>query len=432
MKIAELFVAIGFELTGDKKLDDVDSRMTRATLKASALAIGINAINYAFLKMVDSAARAATGFLAFETTTGMSARGLQSLQINAAQFNVTAEEVQGTLDSLQKAGANVRLDKGNVAPFTALGITEAQNPTLMLEQIRQSIRGLTPEIARLFTSQLGISDKVFSWISNANTDLTQLNSTLVMTNEQQADLVVFNRTWGDIKASVSALKDKLAAEFAPALTIVARGMKLVVEQAGKFLKWLGSGTAGALVAKGVLLALAAALGILGIGLAAFASVLTIATVAMTALTLASSPLLLALTGIVAILALFAAALVTVGLLLEDYWTQFKGGKSFFDWNDNLVLTIKNLERLRTALHAVVDVWGKLDKYSSIGMKVINPLSSVEWLAGKAAQSFSSVRQENKINVHVQGDVDARSTGETIGAEIADAISVAGGQMAPQK
>ncbi len=85
------------------------------------------------------------------------------------------------------------------------------------------------------------------------------------------------------------------------------------------------------------------LGVLFFALTAIVAVLGAAIVAMKILTIASIPLLAAIAPIVIVLSLMAAALAGVVVLFQDFWTQIEGGKSAFDWNDNLLFTVKNVE-----------------------------------------------------------------------------------------
>lgn len=432
MKIGELFIALGFQVEGLPKLDDTDRKMRGATINAGALALAVNSVNYAFLRMVEGARGAAVEFKNFALATGLSADELKKWQQAAEINDVTAKEMTDTVKNLQGLSAEVRLGRGNIAPFQLLGISPNQDPFTILRQLRERIKELPPDIARVIAGQMGISDNIFQMLRQATVEFDRLEERYRLTAQEQTALIRLNRAWKDLIFSVKSLRDKFASDFAPVLTMITKGLKAATDAAAAFVHWLGQGSTAATVIRGVLIALMLGFFALGLVLAGIAAALAAITVAMGILTVAASPVIVALTSIGLVIGGLIAAFVYAALVIQDFWTAAEGGKSRYDWNDGLLLTIKNVDRLAKALETVVGWWTKL-KAIGTGMAALAGSDAyaadlAHSMAARAARGSSSVRQENNVRVMVDGARSPEETAKAVADSVTDAVADAAYQM----
>jgi hypothetical protein len=300
---------------------------------------------------------------------------------------------------------------------------------------------MDPAIARTMASQLGITENMFQFLRQANLDLERFNKNLLLTGAEQQKLIKLNRVWQDIVFSLGALKNRFVETFAEPLTKVANGLKYVIDLMAEFVDWLGRGSTGATVVRWVLLAIVAALGAAFVALTALVSVLGTLLLAVKALAIGALPLLAALAPVVATIGLIIGALTILILLIDDFWGAIDGKESLFDWNDGLLITIKNVERLAAAITWVIDVSSKLGQtaksFFKSGMSGNNlgELAMI-WRGDEAARpskpagAGSSTKQENNINIQVDGARDPAAVGQEVGKSVKQAIIEASGQFAP--
>lgn len=426
MKIGELFVALGFKVEGDEKLDQAEQSMGKATVKAAALAVAVNSINYAFLRMMDAARAAAVEVKNFVGITGLGADELQRWRRVGAVNDVDSSEIDKVVAGIQRASAEVRLGRGNIAPFQLLGISPNSDPFDILRQLREKIRELPPEMARLIASEMGVSDSVFVMLRSANFELAEFNKNLAVTDDERRGLLEMNRAWKELVFSLAQLRDKFAAAFAPALAKVAQWLRVVVDWIAILVDWLNKGGLVAKIVTGVLIGLVAVTAALGAALAALVVVLGVLTAAMIAFDAAAwaSGIPEIIIGITLALVAFVAIVSTVVLLVDDFWTALQGGKSFFNWNEGILMTVKNVERLAIGLEKLMDLADRMPKNPFLRM-----LGPTGWAAdfltsGAGKGTGSNVSQKNDIRVMIDGsrspEETARATAREVGAVISDA------------
>lgn len=433
MKIAELFVALGFDVKGEQKLVTVEQNLGKAQGRALALLAGVTALNVAFYAMIASATGAAVALGKFAVSTDLSSEELQKWQHEAATFNVSGEEVRATLDGINKAQADIKLGQGNIAPFQFFGLSVQQSAFDVLKRFSEVSRGLDPAIARTMASQMGITENMFQFLRQGNLDLERFNKNLILTQAEQANLRKLNTVWQDIGFSLGALKNRFAQTFAEPLTRAAKIIKEVVDGLARFVDWLGKGTPAANALRWALFGIVVALGVAFVGLTALVTVLGALTAALKVAALGALPFLAALLPIVVVIGLMAGALVALILLIEDFWGAIDGKESLFDWNENLILSIKNVERLANAITWVADNWKKL----AVIAGVINPGLGLGMLMSEKNLQSSlgrtggiTTNTSNEISVNVQASGNARDIGREVGKSVKQAVIDTSGQYAP--
>lgn len=438
MKIAELFVSLGFDVKGDSKIVTVEQNLGKAQGKALMLLAGVTALNAAFYAMMASATGAAVALGKFAVSTNLSSVELQEWQHEASKFNVTGDEVTATLSAINQAQAEIKLGQGNIAPFQFFGLSVNQSAFDVMKKFAEVSKGMDPGIARTMASQMGITDNMFQFLQQANLDLERFNKNLLLTGEEQARLVKLNRVWQDIVFSLGALKNRFADTFAEPLTKAANMLKDLIDKMAEFVDWLHSGSTGADVMKWVLLAIVAALGAAFVALTAVVTVMGVLIVVVKALSLAALPLLAALAPIVITIGLIVGALTVLVLLIDDFWGAIDGKDSLFDWNDGLIFTIKNVELLAAAMTRLMETSDKIRATAKLlfsggfnGSELKNIWSGEDAARpSRPSGAGGSVSQTNTVNVAVDGAGDPVAVGREVGKTVKQAIIEASGQFSP--
>jgi hypothetical protein len=430
MKIGDLFIALGFKVTGREQFQDAEKGMHSATLKASALALAVNAINYAFLRMMDAARASAVEMKNFSAATGLSADELKKWQAAGVVNDVQAKEMTTFVEGLQQRVSEIQLGRGNIAPFQMLGVLPSRDTFGMLKQISTALRQLPPDIARVAAADLGANEAMVGFLRQQNLQLDSLERHFRMREKDTAALIGFNRAWQDFKFKLSAARDVLAAAFAPALAGVVKVLTVAVDWLARFATWLNTDTTGAKVARNSLVALMGVMGLLGIALAGLAAMLAAVSTAMAAMDLAAVPVLASLVGIAAAVGAIVAGLALFVLAIEDFSTAAQGGKSFFDWNEGLLFTLKNAERLATVIEKLIDLNEKMSKGAGGFFNgLMNRDVLIDSLFGpKGSAGGSTVNVKHDTKITVDGAQSPRETGRAVAEEFERSIGGAAYQM----
>ena len=183
MNIGELFVTLGIKGQGLGTLKEVAQKIADLPIDAAAAIAGLAGVSFELSHMAEEALKTAVSFQMFSAETGLSWQELQKWQIVAEQANVSAESVASSIGALQRNLAEIRLGRGNIAPFQMLGISPNQDAFGVIEQLRKRIRGLNPAMATNLISQMGLSpdmmhvlqltDKQFAEFANHVHGLTE-------------------------------------------------------------------------------------------------------------------------------------------------------------------------------------------------------------------------------------------------------------------
>ncbi len=164
MTIAEFFVTLGIKGKGLGTLKDVAKTISSLPVDAAAAIAGMAGISLELGKMAEEAMATSVAFQAFTNQTGLSWQQLQRWQIVAEQANVSASAVAGSVNQLERNLAEIRLGRGNIAPFQMLGIGvgPGTDAFTVLEKLRERIRGLNPATATNMVTQMGLSPEMMN------------------------------------------------------------------------------------------------------------------------------------------------------------------------------------------------------------------------------------------------------------------------------
>lgn len=164
MRIADLYLKLGLDGAGDVSkglgkisgsLKELFSMSIQTKLTLAGIAAGLTGAAF-------SAGKTGANLNAFTKAFGLSSQSLQRWQQAAEGFNVSGEEMQGTIEALQNALAEARLGKGYNEVFTNLLIdpTKIKDGFELAETLRKRIQTSQVDAGRILSSGL-IDQNVF-------------------------------------------------------------------------------------------------------------------------------------------------------------------------------------------------------------------------------------------------------------------------------
>lgn len=188
MKIGEFFVQLGVQ-ADNKTLKDFAGQIADLPLSVAGGIASLIGLEYELTKLAGEAMNTAVGFQMFTNQTGLSWQELQKWELVAQQANVSAETVASSVNALQRQIAEVKMGRGNIAPFQLLGVapTDAFD---VLNKLRDRIKGLDAATATNLISQLGLSPDMINVLKLSNEQIANLSKTVRgLTTDQEAQFL---------------------------------------------------------------------------------------------------------------------------------------------------------------------------------------------------------------------------------------------------
>ena len=213
MTIGELLVKLRFSITGEQNLSVIENRLQTAGNLAGALATRLTIATTALGVIAYKALNASVALSKFQQVTGISSRDLQQWQYAAAKFGVAGDEVATTFKNIEQAQAGIALGEGNIAPWQLLNIDPRQDPRKVLLDIHDRIQGMQPAMARFVTSQMGIGEDMFVFLSQANIQYGELNKKFEASEEENKRLMKLNGRIEQFKTKLLDLGIKIFSHF---------------------------------------------------------------------------------------------------------------------------------------------------------------------------------------------------------------------------
>jgi hypothetical protein len=370
MKVGELFVQLGIQ-ADTPKAKEFESAMMGAALKASGLIAALAGVTLEIRDMVHETLAASVGFQKFENQTGLAAEKLQQWHNMAERANVSTEDVTSSIMNLQRNMAEIKLGRGNIAPFQMLGLPLNKDPFQLLLDIQDRIRGLDRPMAVNLLQQLGISPDMINLLGRSRAELEALASPrMILSPQNVAKVLQAQRALKELRIELTAFSRMFIADIAPAIVLFSG-----------FITNLGG---------------------------AVHSVVEYLKEFPTAMKLIADSIIL----VMAVLNPWIAALSAALLLMEDYYVYMKGGKSVFG------------ELLGPHQNTKPGVASNPNwKYSGTGSWVDQLF--LKWgLVGPKIPKF----QNNKVDIHVNTAANAHETAQETKKVFDSAISSAEMQL----
>lgn len=189
MNMGELFITLGFNADTVKVKDFVKS-IGELPVMALEAVTALAGIDYQLLQITRNAMDAAVSFQMFGAETGLSWQELQKWQIAAEQANVSSSAVASSISALQRNMAEIRLGRGNIAPFQILGVNPNQDAFGVLQQLRGRIAGINPAMATNLISQMGLDPSMIHILQMTNSEFEKMGKNIRgMTGEEQGSFL---------------------------------------------------------------------------------------------------------------------------------------------------------------------------------------------------------------------------------------------------
>ncbi len=192
--LGEFFFQFGFNVDS-LKIRDFTKALGDLPVDAGAAIAALAGVEYELVKIAQQAFETAVSFQMFSAETGLSWQELQKWQIVAEQANVSAGAVASSLSALERQMAEIRLGRGNIAPFQLLGISPNQDAFSVLRQLRERIKGLQPAMATNLIAQMGIDPSLIHVLQLSNNEFDRLSKTVRgMSGDQEGSFLRAKQT----------------------------------------------------------------------------------------------------------------------------------------------------------------------------------------------------------------------------------------------
>ena len=182
-------------------------------------------------RLIASTLRGVVSLQNLNNQTGLSIEKLQQFQ-QAGQLSnlaLSADQIAQSIGNVQKNLADIKIGQGNIAPFQLLGINvDGADAFDVIEQIRDSIKGIDPAIATNLISQLGLTPDFINILKLSRKEFELLGENTFLNPQQRADIDNVGTSIKALTLRFKALKDQAIAKIAPDLN----------ELMQKFFKWL--------------------------------------------------------------------------------------------------------------------------------------------------------------------------------------------------
>ena len=387
MNLGGLFVSLG--LKTDLKelnkfntgLDKAPKLMKSATVAITAMSAATLAAGYSFKKFSDSGIQSAKNLQTFTNQTGLAVTKLnqlanvgKSIDLNLNENNITT----GIL-GLEKTLARLRLGQGNFAPFQMAGIDVLGKDAFdVIKQLRQQVKGLDDITATVLIEDIGLDANFLSILKLSNKEFDKLSKNSFLNGKEAKTLNNLGLQVRKISTEFINLRNKALVKLAPYLKdLVDKSLKWFKDNGdrvvntisslakgfGMFAEAIGRAASLILNAKGSILLLAGAVGLLAV------------------------PFIPVIAGLTAIV-----------LLLDDIAVWKANGKSMFGPLYDAIAKIPNLYEvlgIGLVLLAIPKLAKGLTSMVAIGGKSVKALSkikpSVAAIGGKLVKALSKIK-----------------------------------------
>ena len=228
--IGELFIELGIK-ADTQKINTINagfkSLRTNLLLVSGAFTGALIGLD----RFIDSALRGVVSLQNLNNQTDLSIEKLQQYQ-QAGQLSnlaLSADQIAQSIANVQKNLANIKIGQGNIAPFQLLGIDVAGADAFsVIEQLRESIKGIDPAIATNLIAQLGLTPDFINILKLSRKEFEALSENIFLNPKQRFDIDKLGTSIKALTLKFKSLKDQAVAKIAPALD----------ELVQKFFKWL--------------------------------------------------------------------------------------------------------------------------------------------------------------------------------------------------
>lgn len=230
IKIAEFFAEVGFDINSSP-LGEFFGALQGTAGRVLIFAAAVRAAAFGVEKFSQKSIDAATALKSFRIETGLSAEELQKWQaaIQLTDISATADDVAGSVQSLQENLTAIRLGRGDVSPFLLAGVNPYQDAFSVIEDLRVALRGVDESLASTILQDTGLGKEFLHTIKMSNDELEALQNQYVLRNEQLEALSKAGTAFTNLGLYIQHAIDDLNAFLSPAYIAGAHALKGVVQ-----------------------------------------------------------------------------------------------------------------------------------------------------------------------------------------------------------
>lgn len=248
MTIAELFVNLGVKGTekAQAAMQGVKKGLGAVAEGGLAAKAAVVAVIYGLERMTAASGKQGADLQNFAAATGQSAQALQRWQIVAKDFNVSGEEITGTMRGIQNAMTSMQLGEGAPKGFNifaqSVGLDESKinDVNYMMKKLQEFAKMGDPAVVKNLVSSMGISDNVFSMLRQYKGDVDSIKGG-VMSDAEIKRLNEINKSWANIWFTLNRLGNSLSStvgfpvvkELLDGVAALDHGFKKLEKIAGK-------------------------------------------------------------------------------------------------------------------------------------------------------------------------------------------------------
>lgn len=218
MTIMNLFARIGLQ-TDQQKADSFQRSMSNVQKGMVAATAAATAYGVAIQKMVRDSMAAARALEQFNAETGASTDSLQRWTAVADQVAGAGDSVAAAIRSISENQAAIRLGQGDISAYQLLGIDPRQDAFEIMEQLRDRMADLAPNMQTHVLSQMGISRDMLQVLQMSRDEFDAIaGGAPIMSSEQISAIDNARQSIQTLGQMFEWLKNSITAALAPALT----------------------------------------------------------------------------------------------------------------------------------------------------------------------------------------------------------------------
>ena len=228
--IGDLFINLGVR-ADTQTINKVDNGLKNLRRNALLVAGAFTGAIYGLDRFINSTVQSVVALKNLNAQTGLSIDQLQRYQ-QAGQLSnlaLSADQVAQSIANVQKNINEIKIGQGNIAPFQLLGIDVAgQDAFGVIEQLRESIKGVDVGVATNLISQLGLTPDFINILQLSRKEFDALAQNSFLSGRQRNDIEKVGVSMKSVGLRFKALKDQIVAKISPELNQLIQ----------KFFKWL--------------------------------------------------------------------------------------------------------------------------------------------------------------------------------------------------
>jgi hypothetical protein len=243
MKVGDLFVSLGIRTDG-QQLEKITNGFANLRNKLIATKFAFIGAVYGLDRFISGSVQSVAAIENISKQTGLSAEALAKWDAVGQMSNLSLEAGQtaSAIGNLQKRLVSLQFDGGGIGAFQALGIdTIGKNAFQILDQLRESIKGLDKGVATHFISEMGLDPSLIAILQLSNKEFDKLSRQGILNQGSRQSILGVGFAIRQLGMRFQVLKDQAVAMLAPVLTkLVNQFLGWMIKNRGKIIETIES------------------------------------------------------------------------------------------------------------------------------------------------------------------------------------------------